>query len=199
MKRLTILGIIACVGLLFAPAVVFSNPAGPKEGLNVKIINPLPVPVTGDVEIINTDEDPVPVTIIDEESCDRELLVRRGAVYDQIEGLSIIHRLYRQGKVLVLETFSVRVAVREGINVYSVSLVDIDNPIDLKLTLAIPLHDQGPGKDNMHHYAATVTGKTYLKGGMYAVATRIAPDDCEGCAEEYVLSGYYVNEDCPQP
>ena len=199
MKRLTILGIIACVGLLFAPAVVFSNPAGPKEGLNVKIINPLPVPVTGDVEIINTDEDPVPVTVIEEASCERELLSRRGGVSGQIDGLSIIHNLYQPGKVLVLETFTVSVAVNEGINVYEVSLVNIDNPMDLHLTLAIPLHDQGPGKNDMHHYAATVTGKTYLKGAMYAVVTRIAPDDCVGCYEQYVLSGYYVNEDCPQP
>ena len=47
MKRLTILGIIACIGLLFAPAAVLG--AGPPGGLDVKIVDPLPLPVTGDV------------------------------------------------------------------------------------------------------------------------------------------------------
>ena len=35
MKRLTILGIIACVGLLFAPAMVISQPPGSGHGVNV--------------------------------------------------------------------------------------------------------------------------------------------------------------------
>ena len=47
MKKLTILGIIVCVGLLLVPAI--SGAAGPPGGLDVNIVNPLPVPVTGDV------------------------------------------------------------------------------------------------------------------------------------------------------
>lgn len=39
MKRLTILGIIACVGLLLVPASVIGAPAGPPEGLNVNVVN----------------------------------------------------------------------------------------------------------------------------------------------------------------
>jgi len=39
MKRLTILGIVACVGLLFAPAAVIGNPAGPPGGLDVNDIS----------------------------------------------------------------------------------------------------------------------------------------------------------------
>ncbi len=46
MKRLTILGIIACVGLLFAPAAVIG--AGPPGGVDVKVTN-TPLPVTGDL------------------------------------------------------------------------------------------------------------------------------------------------------
>ena len=49
MERLRILVIIACLALLCAPAAVFGDPAGPPGGLDVKIVNPLPVPVTGDV------------------------------------------------------------------------------------------------------------------------------------------------------
>jgi hypothetical protein len=45
MKRLTILGIIACVGLLVAPAAVFAPP-GPPDGLDVNVASPLPLPVT---------------------------------------------------------------------------------------------------------------------------------------------------------
>ena len=58
MKRLTILGIIACVGLLFAPAAILG--AGPPGGLEVNVENiPLPVTgdlnatVTGDVNVVN--------------------------------------------------------------------------------------------------------------------------------------------------
>ena len=62
MKELTILGITAFAALLFAPAAVISAPAGPPEGLDVNIVNPLPVPVTvdgqatitGDVNVVNT-------------------------------------------------------------------------------------------------------------------------------------------------
>ena len=49
MKRLMILGIVACVGLLFASAAIAKNPKGPPSGLGVEIVNPLPVPVTGDL------------------------------------------------------------------------------------------------------------------------------------------------------
>jgi len=38
MKRLTILGIIVCVGLLFAPAAVIGAPAGPPGGLDVNVV-----------------------------------------------------------------------------------------------------------------------------------------------------------------
>jgi hypothetical protein len=54
MKRLRILGIIACVGLLFAPAAVIGDPAGPPGGLDVNVVNPLPLPVGGDVNVANT-------------------------------------------------------------------------------------------------------------------------------------------------
>jgi hypothetical protein len=50
MKRLMILGIITCVGLLLAPAAFAGDPKGPPGGLGVEIVNPLPVPVTGDVD-----------------------------------------------------------------------------------------------------------------------------------------------------
>jgi len=77
MKRLTILGIIACVGLLFAPAAVLG--AGPPGGLEVKVVDPLPLPVTGDVNatvtgevdvtntpdvtVVNDQMSPIPVTV----------------------------------------------------------------------------------------------------------------------------------------
>ncbi len=45
MMRLTIIGIIACVGLFIAPAAVIG--AGPPDGLNVNVLNtPLPVSVS---------------------------------------------------------------------------------------------------------------------------------------------------------
>jgi hypothetical protein len=49
MKRLTILGIIACVGLVFAPAAVLADPSGPPGGLDVKVVNQEPIPVAGDI------------------------------------------------------------------------------------------------------------------------------------------------------
>lgn len=52
MKRLKIFGIIACVGVLFAPAAVIG--AGPKAGLEVTVTNtPLPVTVQPDGLSVN--------------------------------------------------------------------------------------------------------------------------------------------------
>lgn len=73
MKRLTILAIIACIGLLFAPSAVISNAAGPPGGLEVKVLN-TPLPVTGDVtgtisgevEVTNDETNPLPVIIQNE-------------------------------------------------------------------------------------------------------------------------------------
>lgn len=56
MKRLTILGIIACAGFLFAPTAVLGAPVGPPGGLDVKIVNPIPLPVTGEVDAKVTGE-----------------------------------------------------------------------------------------------------------------------------------------------
>lgn len=42
MKRLVILGIIACVGLLAGSTALIGGPAGPPGGLNVKVLHPLP-------------------------------------------------------------------------------------------------------------------------------------------------------------
>ena len=49
MKKLTILGIVVFVGLLFAPAAVIGDPAGPPGGLDVTVLNEQPIPVTGDI------------------------------------------------------------------------------------------------------------------------------------------------------
>jgi len=53
MKKLNILGLIACVVLLLAPVSVIAAPAGPPNGLEVKVVNSV--------------ENPVPVQNIDEE------------------------------------------------------------------------------------------------------------------------------------
>lgn len=53
MKRLTFLVVIAAVGFLFTPDPVIGDPAGPPNGLNVNVVNPV--------------ENPVPVQIIEEE------------------------------------------------------------------------------------------------------------------------------------
>jgi hypothetical protein len=49
MRKLVILGIIACVGLLAGSTALIGGPAGPPGGLKVKVVNPLPLPVTGTV------------------------------------------------------------------------------------------------------------------------------------------------------
>jgi len=57
MKRLTILGIIACLGLLFAPAAVLGGPSGPPNGLDVNVVN------EPGVTVLNNNTNPVPVTV----------------------------------------------------------------------------------------------------------------------------------------
>jgi len=57
MKRLTILGIIACVGLVFAPAAVLGAPAGPPVEWQVHVVN------EAGVAVVNDDSNPVPVIV----------------------------------------------------------------------------------------------------------------------------------------
>ena len=66
MKRLTILGIIACLGLLVGSAAVIGKPAGPPGGLDVNVVSPDPLPVTGEVDANVTGDtaNPVPVRIV---------------------------------------------------------------------------------------------------------------------------------------
>ena len=61
MKKLTILGIIAFVGLLLAPAAVIGDPAGPPGGLEVNIVGQ-PVSVEGNVTA--TIPEPLDVNVV---------------------------------------------------------------------------------------------------------------------------------------
>ena len=61
MKRLAIWGIIACVGLLVGSAAVIAAPAGPPDGLDVTVVNPDPISVTGNVNVVNDVSNPVPI------------------------------------------------------------------------------------------------------------------------------------------
>lgn len=71
MQRLKLLGIMACIGLLASPATAGTNEPGPPGGLAVNVVNPVPLPVTGDltvtnepgVMVLNDETDPVPVTV----------------------------------------------------------------------------------------------------------------------------------------
>jgi hypothetical protein len=63
MKRLTILAIIACVGLLVGSAAVIGAPSGPPEGLDVNVVNPVPLPVTGSVNVVNGVANPEPLQV----------------------------------------------------------------------------------------------------------------------------------------
>ena len=69
MKKSIFLGIIAIIFMLFLPANAICDPAGPPGGMDVKIVNQ-PVEVTGDVNanvrgdvnVVNNNDNPVPVT-----------------------------------------------------------------------------------------------------------------------------------------
>ena len=65
MKRLAILGIIACVGLLVGSAAVIGGPAGPPGGLDVNVLNdPLAVEVTNAVPVEATIVAPADVNVL---------------------------------------------------------------------------------------------------------------------------------------
>ena len=64
MKRLTVLCIVAFVGLILFPAAVFAG----RKPKPVEIVNPLPLPVTGDINATVTGDamNPIPVTGVSE-------------------------------------------------------------------------------------------------------------------------------------
>jgi len=105
MKRLTILAIIACLGLLFAPAAVIGDPAGPPSGLDVKIVNPIPLPVTGEVDatvtgnvnvtntpnvnVVNDEAHPIPVTVTPQNGGEL-VIIREGYMVPEGKMLKIV-------------------------------------------------------------------------------------------------------------
>jgi hypothetical protein len=96
MKRLTILGIIACVMMLVVSASVGAKQPSGIQG-NVTVVNPPshPVPVTGNVNIANTEGNPVPVVIQQTTSSIEEFVIIR-------EGYTV-----PDGKRLLIDDISV--------------------------------------------------------------------------------------------
>lgn len=72
MKRLALLLIIVCLGLLVGSAAVIGGPAGPPGGIDVNVVSPDPLPVTGEISAtvtgdVNVSNTPLPVTISNQE------------------------------------------------------------------------------------------------------------------------------------
>jgi hypothetical protein len=93
MKRLTILGIIVCIGLLFAPAAVLGGPPDNPGVLDVNIVN-TPVPVDGTVEVYPKSITPV--------RHDEDVLVNVGAVWTRTTNFYTVPT----DKRLIVEHFS---------------------------------------------------------------------------------------------
>lgn len=126
MKKLLISGIIGCLVMLIAPAAVIGAPAGPPGGLDVTIVNPLPVPVTGnvnatiqgDVEVINDEMNPVPVQDLRHDACKPKPLFiheyTQGDPGQRYYRVNLINQVPKN-QVLVIESVSVSVLLKDNI------------------------------------------------------------------------------------
>lgn len=116
MKRLKILAIIVCVVLLFVSAAVIVNPAGPPAGLDVSIIESIPLPVNVENDVMTIDPIPLPVevqsgaTISVDNQYERMIVRDYGYFQDSTaETATMSYTDPTDGKDLVIETISLEV------------------------------------------------------------------------------------------
>ena len=203
MKKLAILGIIVCVVMLFGPALAISGPpTGPPGGLDVNIVNPLPVPVNG--EMIVTNDSSAPVIVRDEgkEACRRE-----AASFHKWYNLSALNNEIdfdleiEEGEVFVIESISVFLEAEPDTLIRNIHLAKT-NPY--KPLLFIPAPKQGEKVTagiKSTCYTGFVAPGIVVGGEIDVVAflNMHVEDINDLIRTEVTINGYYVSEDCPQP
>lgn len=149
MRSLTILGIFTCVGLLIAPPAVLGDP-------QVTIVNPLPLPITGDVtvagdvEITNTEENPVSVIVTN----------GNGAVTQpvQFSGSFLIYNGSISGCDGASDTYMVPSGQQLAVEYVSIRVMDLD----LDDTVDVDVRTQ-VGDYNQAHYLGVAEPQGRIK------------------------------------
>lgn len=197
MKRLTILGIIACAGLLVGSASVIGGPAGPPGGLEVNVINPVPLPVTvsgdvtgtisGEVEVTN---DPLKVEL--DATHPREFInvPAQGAhAGDEIEHVTLY--VVPNDKIYVLETISLMLQISEPAKPRRTDVNQLYIPLNYVSTFTNPLGD------DVSEYVGCEQVRAYFGPGS-TVALSFGVTHSDGWANyEIKLSGYLIDADSP--
>ena len=192
MKRQTILTIIAAVAFLSAPAAILGEPSGPPNGLNVNVVNPIPLPVTGDinstvsgVEVTNNATKPVPV---------KSAFVREPFTFYKEHQYTNSDRdffdLFQvpEDRLAVIETVSAVIVIYgdEGDEIGELTRAELrilfseNNYMKLRYPISFPLIEQGTGK-----YAFNQVGKHYV--GCQQIRVYVSAGD-------NVIFEYYLDE-----
>lgn len=179
MIRIYTLTIIVCFGLLLGPLTDISAAAGPSEGLDVNVINTIPIPVT-------------PVTTEDEK-CDREHVILYGIVDGTNPDLRVGYDVIPEGKAFVIEFVTLQIKVPGGDYHNEPFIYEMQNELRHGLFL-IPLewrYNFG-GSDT---YSAALQVKAVIPGHDQQLYIYIAN------YSRFFLTvhGYYTDVDCPQP
>lgn len=211
MKRLRIIWYIVCVVLLLAPASVIGAPAGPPEGLHVKIVEQ-PVEVTGGV-IVNNDSSspvpvevhvdttsPLPVTDIGDETCSREHdQVMR--YYDAVSGAPAFLDFMDEvpsGQVFVIESLSTN--IESELDCYPELLIykPIDGVYYRESAIFYVPAGQRVEYGALASYTNTISARAVIKQGE---SLKIAVWEAGGSIHtvSLILHGYYTDANCPQP
>jgi len=206
MKRLMILGIITCVGLLLAQAAFAGDPQGPPGGLGVEIVNPLPLPVTGnvgavqegewDVRVTNSSADPVNVCDVCDDPCTREPVT----IYDetQMGTAATTLRIYEhldEDRWLVIQSISVFVRILPDWEItWSYVTFSTDDTI-YNFLFDMPLNCYAPTTTSKR-CAGTLAATAYVDSDLYYVMNTLNE---EAFLVRYALTGYMIEKTCPRP
>ena len=200
MKRLMILGIIACVALLVGSASVIGGPAGPPGGLDVNVVNPVPLPVTGDVNatvtgdvnVGNTPEDPLYVRDVDHparasviEGC--SFFIDNGEETDVCRFVDV-----ELGKRLVVEFISGVVWIPTGRTALAETLISSSSGFFSNHYLIQAL--QRTNVTGNDHYVVSQPFRIYIDEEKHlSVRVLRNPDDAGTVSGEFWITGHLVD------
>ncbi len=184
MKRLTILGVVAFVGLIVVPAAV---EAGQKVEWNVNVNN--------------SPMDPVNVCDVCEDPCIRDpLLIQENINWSESGSTSTTFvQEAPSGKYIVIETISVNLSISLDDSVKECYLYTTDNGIHKPL-FTFPLHRFNQIRETGRVlFGITLAARAVIRSGLgitlYISGIEANPDN----RMWVTISGYQVDVQCPRP
>lgn len=184
-KFSTILAMIIGISLLFAPAAVLGNLAGPPNGI--------------DVNVTNDDAEAIPVRLISADCARQRMIVTGNLDYDDPNLALPVANFVPAGKVLVIETVSYTVMDPHNGSIFYGATLQTFGTADDHLILAIP--PENPiSLARTKQTQNTVNARAYIEeGDNVIIFFQFTGPNYTEAVGIWAVYGYYINANCPSP